>query len=146
MYQQRNKAMADTTGSVPKKYKHYVHSPFTLNLSGLKVTVDDTGKITLTQDHGNEEFDEITTSASLINRIVVMLGMSPQFELDHWGVKVKTGDKGEIIITQDHPDDTFDEIITTSMNINNILKMLQSTRKVVYKTEKFGAAEENGVN
>lgn len=142
-----NKSQEDTTGNVPpKKYKHYIHSPFTLNLTGLKVVVDDTGKITLTQEHNNgEEYDEIVTSASLINRIVVMLGMSPQFELDHWGVKVKTGDKGEIIITQDHPDG-FDEINTTSGNINNILKMLQSTRKVVYKTEKFKGEEGTEVN
>ena len=142
MYQEGNKTMADTSGTAPKKYKHYIHSPFTLNLSGLKVVVDDTGKITLTQDHGNEEYDEIVTSASLINRIVVMLGMSPQFELDHWGVKVKTGSNGEIIIIQDHPDETYDEIKTTSTNINNILKMLQSTRKVVYKSEKFKSEEE----
>lgn len=145
MYIQRNKTMPDATGNPPKKYKHYIHAPFTLNLTGLKVSVDDTGKITLTQDHGKEEYDEIVTSASLINRIVVMLGMSPQFELDHWGVKVKTGDNGQIVITQDHEDQTYDEIVTTSTNVNNILKMLQSTRKVVYKTEKFGS-EENGVN
>lgn len=141
-YQARNK-MADNP-EVPKKYKHYIHSPFTLNLQGLKVGVDDRGKITLTQDHLDEEYDEIITSASLINRIIVMLGMSPQFSLDHWGVKVKTGEKGEIIIIQDHPDGSYDEIVTTSNNIQNILKMLQSTRKVVFKSEPY--KEEEGVN
>ena len=57
----------------PKKYKHYSHSPFSLDHGGVNVKVDETGKIVLSQEHGDGTFDEITTSASLINRILRML-------------------------------------------------------------------------
>ena len=56
-----------------KKFKHYVHSPFTLEHQGVKVNVDENGKMVLIQDHADGTFDEITTSASLINRLIRML-------------------------------------------------------------------------
>lgn len=56
-----------------KKYRHYVHSAFTLDHQGVRVEVDETGKIKLTQDHPDGTFDEIGCSASLINRISRML-------------------------------------------------------------------------
>lgn len=57
----------------PKRYKHYIHSPFSLDHHGVMVKVDENGKVVITQDHENGEFDEIVTSASLFNRVLRML-------------------------------------------------------------------------
>ncbi len=56
-----------------KKYKHYVHSPFSLEHQGVTVKVDENGKVVMTQSHPDESYDEITTSASLFNRVIRML-------------------------------------------------------------------------
>jgi len=56
-----------------RKYKHYVHSPFTLKYNGVEVSVDENGKIVLTQEHTDGTYDEIMSSAGLINRIYMML-------------------------------------------------------------------------
>ena len=56
-----------------KRYRHYIHSPFQLDHQGIKVEVDEHGKIKMTQDHGDDTYDEITFSASLINRVSRML-------------------------------------------------------------------------
>ena len=71
MYQGKNTRSGGDSGD--KRYKHYIHSPFTLEHQGVRVKVDDNGKIILTQDHEDGTFDEITTSASLINRLIRML-------------------------------------------------------------------------
>ncbi len=68
MFTNREKAMPAN-----KKYRHYVHSAFTLDHQGVKVEVDENGKIRLAQDHADGTFDEISCSASLINRISRML-------------------------------------------------------------------------
>jgi hypothetical protein len=67
--QQRN----PVESSGPKKYKHYIHSPFTLEHGGVKVSVDENGKAVIVQEHEDGEFDEIVTSASLFNRVIRML-------------------------------------------------------------------------
>ena len=72
MFSNRNSnARVETNG--PKKYKHYIHSPFSLDHLGVKIKVDENGKITITQDHEDGTFDEIVTSASLFNRVIRML-------------------------------------------------------------------------
>jgi len=59
--------------SYPKKYRHYLHSPFSLDHQGVKVEVDEHGKIILTQEGTDNTYDEIVCSASLINKISRML-------------------------------------------------------------------------
>lgn len=56
----------------------YSHSPFTLEHNGVTVECDKDGKIRLTQnniddDDGQPVTDEITTSAALFNRVMLML-------------------------------------------------------------------------
>lgn len=59
--------------STPKKYRHYLHSPFSLDHQGVRVEVDDHGKIILSQEGKDGCYDEIICSASLINKISRML-------------------------------------------------------------------------
>lgn len=56
-----------------KRYRHYIHSPFQLDYAGTKVEVDEHGKIKMTQEHEDGTYDEVTFSASLINRVSRML-------------------------------------------------------------------------
>lgn len=56
-----------------RKYRHWIHSPFTIDHAGVKVAVDKNGKMVFTQDHPDGTFDEIQTSESLINRLIIML-------------------------------------------------------------------------
>lgn len=68
-------ATARNTGET-KRYRHYTHSPFTLDHQGVKVECKDNGQLIISQEskEGNEVvYDEIKCSASLINRVARML-------------------------------------------------------------------------
>ena len=54
---------------IKDKKPTYVHNPFSFEYNGVKVECDSSGKIKLTQEHGDETFDEVNTSAGLIRRI-----------------------------------------------------------------------------
>lgn len=56
-----------------KRYKHYSHSPFSIEHQGVKVEVNETGKVTITQEREDNTYDEINTSAALINKLSRML-------------------------------------------------------------------------
>ena len=61
-----------------KRFKHFKHSPFSLEKDGVKAEVNETGKITLTQEIKDEStgevvYDEIKTSASFIMTLSKML-------------------------------------------------------------------------
>ena len=59
-----------------RKYRHYIHSPFTIEHQGVRVSCSEDGKLTLskeTTEEGEVVYDEINCSASLINRISRML-------------------------------------------------------------------------
>lgn len=73
MFQNRNKA---EESNQPKKYPHWTNSPFTMEYKGVKISADETGKITLIQEHDDETFDEIVTTAALFNRVVRILQMN----------------------------------------------------------------------
>jgi hypothetical protein len=66
------------------------------------------------------------------------------FSLDHQGVKVEVDGSGKVIITQDQPDGSYDEIITSASLINKVSQMLFTTRKVVYKDEPYKGDETFG--
>jgi hypothetical protein len=55
------------------KYKHYVHSPFSIEHNGINAKVDDHGKIVITQDHPDGTYDEVLCSASFIYKLNDML-------------------------------------------------------------------------
>lgn len=60
------------TKEITKKPR-YTHNPFSFIYYGVKVDCDINGKITITQEHEDETFDEIKTSAGLIRRVFYML-------------------------------------------------------------------------
>ena len=54
--------------------RRYVHSPFTVDhANGIKCSVAEDGKVTITKDTTDGEFDEITVPASLIFKLATML-------------------------------------------------------------------------
>lgn len=55
-----------------KKYPHFKHFPFSLEVDGVKAEVSEEGKIRITQGDENE-YDEINTSARFINKLQRML-------------------------------------------------------------------------
>ena len=60
-----------------KKYRHYIHSPFQLDHQGITIKCNEHGKISIHQDHDNDDtFSEISCSASLITKVYKMLSAS----------------------------------------------------------------------
>jgi hypothetical protein len=59
-----------------RKYRHYIHSPFQLEHQGVIIKCNEHGKITIHQDHENEEFSEVTCAASLFTKVYKMLAAS----------------------------------------------------------------------
>lgn len=57
----------------PRKFIHFIHSPFTLEHAGVKVEVNENGKIKFSKDNPDGTFDEIEFPESLINRVSRML-------------------------------------------------------------------------
>lgn len=54
-------------------YKIHSHSPFDFEWNGVKAHCDKNGSITISQDHDDESFDEIKTSAAFVFRLANML-------------------------------------------------------------------------
>jgi hypothetical protein len=59
-----------------RKFKHFVHSPFTLEHNGVKASADEKGRVVLTQEHSDGTYDEIVCTASLFNKISRMMVVS----------------------------------------------------------------------
>lgn len=59
----------------PTKNRRFVHSPFTVEHDGYKVSCDKDGKVTIDNKELNasSEFDEITIPASLVFKLANML-------------------------------------------------------------------------
>ena len=71
MYQNRS-----TNTGEKKQYPHWINSPFTMELDVVKVEVKEDGTVVLTEDHGDEGYDEIKTTVKLFNRVLRMLHMT----------------------------------------------------------------------
>ena len=62
--------------------RRYIHSPFTVDHQGIKVSVAEDGKVTLTKEViGTSEFDEIIVPASIIFKLAKMLTATRKI---HW--------------------------------------------------------------
>lgn len=59
------------------------------------------------------------------------------FSFEHQGTKVECMENGKIKITQDHNDDTFDEVTISESVINRLSRMLYVSRKKVWKDYPF---------
>lgn len=57
--------------SEPRRFRHFVHTPFTFEHQGVQVSCDEHGTLTLRKDNPEQEdaYDEIECQASLINMI-----------------------------------------------------------------------------
>lgn len=111
-----------------KKWKHYVHFPFSIKVDNCSADVNSEGKVTLTKDADNDEYDEITTSASIIFALDRLL--------EHENLKVVI-EKGRAIIIENHPDGTFDEIAVNHEFLARLVRTLIANRKVETKDEPF---------
>lgn len=58
------------------RVKRYVHNQFTFEYNGVKASCSEDGKVTLTQEHDDETFDEVTVSANMIYKLGEMLNTS----------------------------------------------------------------------
>lgn len=64
------------------KFPHFSHSPFKFEWNGrITAEVSESGKIKITQDHDDETFDEINTSADFIYRLASMLSATKKKEM-----------------------------------------------------------------
>lgn len=63
-------------GKIPK----YTHSKFELEYRGVKAVCSEDGKITLTIEHEDDTYDEVTVSATMIFRLATMLNASKNVE------------------------------------------------------------------
>jgi hypothetical protein len=70
----RNRRRSDN--KVPK----YTHSTWNLEYRGVKASCSEDGKVTLTEEHDDETYDEVTVSANMIFRMAVMLNASKNVE------------------------------------------------------------------
>lgn len=58
------------------KTRRFVHDPFNLQMEKLEIKCDKDGRVTLTENHDDDEYDEINVPASLIFKIAMMLEMT----------------------------------------------------------------------
>lgn len=58
------------------KTRRFVHDPFNLQMEKLEIACDKDGRVTITENHDNDEYDEINVPASLIFKIAMMLEMT----------------------------------------------------------------------
>lgn len=63
-----------------KKFKHFINTAFSFEFQGVRVDLDDKGKMKLIQEHDDETFDEINCTPALINRIIMTLKMTRKEE------------------------------------------------------------------
>ena len=140
MYQQRDKTPTQYNG--PKKYQHFINSPFSLEHNGVSVKVDDKGKMIVTQDHKDSTFDEISSTVSMMNRILRMAEIHTPFTLEYYGVNIKVEKSGKVTLSQEQSDGTFDEIVTDQEIVEKTIRILHTTRKVVYRDEPYNGEVE----
>lgn len=122
---------------------------------GIIVKCSEQGKITIHQDHENEEFSEIVCRASTITKLYRILVITSKeiwkddptwlggtdyysFSLNHQGIDIASDEKGKIIMHKDHDaDDTFSEIVCDSSFIVKVYRMLAASRKLEWRDEPF---------
>jgi hypothetical protein len=63
-------------GKVPK----YTHGKFELEYRGVKAICSEDGKVTLTEEHHDDTYDEVTVSATMIFRLATMLNASKNID------------------------------------------------------------------
>lgn len=71
--------MSDTNQN--NKFAHFSHSPFKFEWRGVVAEVGESGKIKITQEHDDDTFDEIETSADFIYRLASMLSATKKKEM-----------------------------------------------------------------
>lgn len=63
-------------GKVPR----YTHGKFEFEYRGVKASCAEDGKVTLTQEHQDDTYDEVIVSATMIFRLAAMLNNSKNIE------------------------------------------------------------------
>ncbi len=58
------------------KERRFVHDPFNLSTDKIDIKCDKDGRVTLTENHEEDTYDEINVPASLIFKIAMMLEMT----------------------------------------------------------------------
>ena len=122
-----------------KKFRHFVHSAFSLEEQNLKVECDESGRMRLLDANSNNEID---CSASIVNTISKLISIA-----SHQGIRIELSKEGNVILTQEvdgegTKEKKFDRINCSVFLINRISKMLMATRRVVLKDEPFKYEDE----
>lgn len=128
------KKRVSTMPLTQKKFRKYIHSPFTLARDGVTSIVEADGKITIRQKHyhpDDNEDDVIETSAAFILKLYTMLGAERPLEFKFRDITAKLEVK-QIIIKQEDNELNFDEVIINDKYITELNKMLRATRTVEY--------------
>jgi hypothetical protein len=133
-----NKAKA-TNMVEAKKFRHFVHSAFSLEESNLKVECDEQGRMRLIEAKSNNEID---CSASIVNTISKLISIA-----SHQGIRIEISKDGNVVLTQEveahnSVDKKFDKITVPVFLINRVSRMLMATRRVVLKDEPFKYEDE----
>lgn len=122
-------------GKIPR----YTHSHWELEYKGVKAICSKDGKVTLTQEHDDDSYDEVIVTANMIFRLVQMLSNKEgegfkisQFELNYKGVKAEYIPENKIKFIKEHHDDTYDEVETEETVIFKLASMLNASKNIEF--------------